>query len=60
MEIMVIHQESDQTYGSPRIHRVLRARGMRCSEKRVARLMRLHGVRAGAAQALQGHDGLAA
>lgn len=33
-------------YGSPRIHRALRQGGERCSHKRVARLMRQHGLRA--------------
>lgn len=45
MEIKVIHAESGATYGSPRIYQELRARGIRCSENRVARLMRLHEVR---------------
>jgi len=34
-------------YGSPRIHAVLRAAGVRCARKRVARLMRAHGLCAG-------------
>jgi putative transposase len=34
-------------YGSPRIHAALRAPGVRCARKRVARLMRLHGLAAG-------------
>lgn len=46
VEIKAIHQESDQTYGSPRVHRELKARGIQCSEKRVARLMREAGIRA--------------
>jgi transposase InsO family protein len=33
-------------YGSPRIYRELLARGVACSENRVARLMRLYGIRA--------------
>ena len=41
-----IHQQSRQTYGSPRMWNALRAQGLRCSRKRVARLMRLHGIRA--------------
>jgi putative transposase len=40
------HQESDGRYGSPRIHRDLRTQGFpRISRHRVARLMRLHGIR---------------
>jgi transposase InsO family protein len=43
--IRAIHAESRQRYGSPRIHRELRARQWACSRKRVARLMRLDGLR---------------
>ena len=46
VEIKAIHKESRQTYGSPRIHDELKDRGVRCGRKRVARLMRLHGLRA--------------
>jgi len=45
VEIKAIHAESDATYGSPRIHRELQARGIRGGKNRVARLMRLHQVR---------------
>lgn len=38
------HQESRQTYGSPRITRWLQARGQRCSRVRVARLMKQAGL----------------
>ena len=38
--IQAIHTESAGTYGSPRIHAVLKSRGERVSRKRVARLMR--------------------
>lgn len=41
-----IHQESGRTYGSPRVHRELRAQGVRHGEKRIARLMRRAGIRA--------------
>jgi transposase InsO family protein len=34
-------------YGSSRIHATLRAQGVRCARKRVARLMRAHGLCAG-------------
>ena len=40
LEISSIHRLSRETYGSPRIHRELHARGLSCSRKRVARLMR--------------------
>jgi transposase InsO family protein len=39
-----IHQKSRRTYGSPRICAELRAMGMVCNHKRVARLMRLEGL----------------
>ena len=39
-KIVEIHEESQQTYGSPRVHHELRDQGQRCSRKRVARLMR--------------------
>lgn len=40
------YQASRATYGSPRIHAALQRQGVRCSRKRVARLMQLHQVRA--------------
>ncbi len=46
-EIQAIHRESRGTYGAPRIHAELAARGVHLGRKRVARLMRcagLHGV----------------
>ena len=43
-EIVEIHQRSRKTYGSPRVHAELRSMGVRCSRKRVARLMREAGV----------------
>ncbi len=46
LEIRVIHHRSRATYGSPRIHAELRAQGLHCSRKRVARLMRADGLRA--------------
>ncbi len=46
LEIRVIHHRSRATYGSPRIHAELRAQGVRCSRKRVARLMQVDGLRA--------------
>ncbi len=38
--IAVAHAQSRAAYGAPRIHAVLRAGGVRCARKRVARLMR--------------------
>lgn len=52
-EIRRFHQRSRQTYGSPRIHADLRAMGWRVNRKRVARLMRRHGLRARCKQRFQ-------
>lgn len=46
VEIKAAHRKSRRTYGSPRVHAELRARGVVCSEKRVARVMREEGIRA--------------
>ena len=43
--IKALHKQSKQTYGSPRICRDLSKQGIRCSENRVARLMRANGIR---------------
>jgi transposase InsO family protein len=45
-EIKVIHADSRQTYGSPRIHAVLSHQNEICSRKRVARLMKKEGLQA--------------
>lgn len=45
-QIKVIHQEIDESYGSPRVYRELRSLDISCSENRVARLMRQHDIRA--------------
>lgn len=45
-QITEIHHESRENYGSPRICQALHQRGISCSRTRVARLMRLHGLRA--------------
>jgi putative transposase len=45
LEIRTIHRESKQRYGTPRVHDELKARRVRCGRKRVARLMRLEGLR---------------
>ena len=39
-----VHLESHKRYGSPRIHAELRQNGTITSRKRVARLMREHGI----------------
>jgi putative transposase len=46
-QIQCIHAGSRRTYGAPRVHAELReAHGVRCSRKRVARLMRVSGLHA--------------
>jgi transposase InsO family protein len=46
-EMKTIHGDRDmRSYGSPRMHRELVARGENCSENTVAKLMREHGMRA--------------
>lgn len=40
-QIKAVYEDSAQTYGSPRIYYELKAQGIPCSEKRIARLMRL-------------------
>lgn len=42
--IRALHAESDQTYGSPRVARELRAAGLRIGRHRIARLMRSAGL----------------
>jgi len=44
VQIHAIHERSRSTYGAPRIHAELRAQGVRCGRKRVARLMRQAGL----------------
>jgi putative transposase len=43
--VAAVHQRSRRTYGSPRVHRELKARGVRVSKKRIERLMRENGIR---------------
>ncbi|MBN2394632.1 MAG: IS3 family transposase [Anaerolineae bacterium] len=45
-KIKAVYNESHKTYGSPRIYEVLKQQDIACSENRVARLMRLRGLRA--------------
>lgn len=45
-QVRVAFQANRQVYGSPRIHAELRAQGLRCGQKRVARLMRAQGLAA--------------
>ena len=45
-QIQLIRRGREVCYGSPRMREELQARGYACSENRVARLMRQHGLRA--------------
>lgn len=45
-EIKTVHEESYETYGSPRVYEELQENGVVCSENRVARLMREEGIQA--------------
>lgn len=49
-KIRVIHAESKETYGSPRVHNELLDIGISCGRKRVERLMRAEGLKAKAAR----------
>lgn len=43
-QIRAIHASSRATYGAPRIHAELRAMGIRCGRKRIARLLQIAGL----------------
>ena len=43
-QIKLIHKQSRETYGSPRIYQDLQEKGISCSENRVARLMKKHKI----------------
>jgi putative transposase len=45
-QIKLIHKQSRETYGSPRIYQNLQEKGISCSENRVARLMKKHKIAA--------------
>jgi len=45
VQLQAVHAQSRQTYGRPRLHAALRQRGERTSAKRIARLMRVGGLR---------------
>jgi putative transposase len=44
--IEAVYTDTDGTYGSPRIYYELQAQGVACSKNRIARLMRLRGLKA--------------
>jgi transposase InsO family protein len=43
-KIQEVYRQSRKNYGSPRIHQVLKSQGMPLGRKRVARVMREHGI----------------
>jgi putative transposase len=43
-QIRMVHQQSRQTYGSPKILQALRQQGIRCGRNRIMRLMRQAGL----------------
>lgn len=45
-QIQIVHKQSRQTYGSPRITEELQEQGHVCGHNRVARLMQTHDIRA--------------
>ncbi len=45
-KIEAVFEESQETYGSPRVYRKIKRQGVKCSENRIARLMRLRGLKA--------------
>jgi putative transposase len=49
-QIRRVHQESRQTYGSPRIHKALKAQGVSRGENTVAKLMKGHAIRSKASR----------
>ncbi len=45
-QVAAVHKRSRGTYGSPRVHAELKAKGVRVGKKRIARLMRENGIEA--------------
>lgn len=52
-----LFNESEGTYGSPRVHQLLRREGRHVGRKRVARLMRVNGLKARANRIYKRHPG---
>ena len=59
-EVREIHKRSRGTYGSPRVHAELRERGKCIGRKRVARLMRIEGIRGRSADLYYANPGVQA
>ena len=45
-EIKRVHRGQRKSYGSPRVYRALRKKGVVCNRRRVARLMQVNGIKA--------------
>lgn len=45
-QVAAVHKRSRGTYGSPRVHAELKAKGVRVGKKRIARLMQENGIKA--------------
>lgn len=58
-KIRIVHDDSRQTYGSPRVHAALRQRGEPVSRRRVERLMQAEGIKACSARLYRRRPGLA-
>jgi len=43
-QLETVFEQSRQTYGSPRIHAALRSKGVSCSRRKIAKLMRKKGL----------------
>jgi transposase InsO family protein len=57
-QIQQVHAESDQTYGSPRVHQALRQNGHAVGRRRIERIMRQNGIQACSARLYRRMPGL--